>query len=342
MPTKMSYAELDFSVREGDQVQKVAVLEAPYHLKVVKAGIPEPNDDEVRIKIKYVGICGSDLETFRGNRKPEFISFPTRLGHEVAGWIDKIGKNIRGLRKGDKVTCRYIWGAFAQYIICKPFNVQRLPDDFDMKDISLIEILPGVIHAAELSCCDSGRTVLIMGQGVSGLMLTQVMSLYSPKELVVTDLKRRNLDFSEKYGATRTYLIPSGDTPTMDVLGKDYPEGFDIVIPCLLEGNSIADSLYCARTGGKIVMYGGIGICGEKIDFFKVHRKRLEILSTEPKRDIDMYRYFKEGIELVADGIIKTGEYIDRIFPLSKIQEAFDCRNDKSNDYIHVIVDVEE
>lgn len=342
MPTKMSYAQFDFSIKEDLPVQKVAVMETPYLINVVDANVPEPNDDEVRVKIKYVGICGSDLETFRGNRKPEFISFPTRLGHEVAGWVDKVGKNIKGLKAGEKVTCRYIWGAFAQYIICKPFNIQRLPDDFDMKDISLIEILPGVIHAAELSGCDSGRSVLIMGQGVSGLMLTQIFSLYSPKELVVTDLKQRNLDLAMKYGATRTFLLPSSDTPTMDVLGEYYPDGFDIVVPCLLEGTSIADALYCARTGGKIVMYGGIGICEEKIDFFKVHQKRLEILSTEPKRDIDMYRYFKEGIELVVDGIVKTGEYIDRIFPLSKIQDAFDCRNDKSNDCIHVIIDVEK
>jgi L-iditol 2-dehydrogenase len=270
------------------------------------------------------------------------MSFPARLGHEVAGCIDKIGKNVRGLKVGQKVACRYVWGAYAQYIVCKPFNVQRMPDEFDMLDISLIEILPGVLHAAELSDCDSGRTVLITGQGVSGLMLTQVMALYSPKELVVTDIKQRNLDFAKKYGASKTYLIPTEKTPTMDIVGKDFPDGFDIVIPCLLEGDSVADAISCGRTGGKVVLYGGIGICKEEFDFFKVHRRRLEILSTEPKRDIDMYRFFKEGISLVSDGLIRTGDYIDRIYPLSKIQEAFDERNDKSNDSIHIIIDVEE
>jgi threonine dehydrogenase-like Zn-dependent dehydrogenase len=342
MPTKMKFAELEyFDDFSQSNTQRVAILEKPYHMKVVAAKIPEPSDDEIRIKIKYVGICGSDLEAFRGTRKPEFISFPARLGHEVAGTIDKVGKNIRGLKKGRKVTCRYVWGAYAEYIVCRPFNIQAVPDDFDMKDISLIEILPGVIHAAELSKCDLGRTVLITGQGVSGLVLTQVMSLYSPKELVVTDTKERNLELSRKYGATGVYKIPDCLTPTMNVLKNDYPDGFDIVIPCLLEGGSIADAISCARTGGKIVMYGGIGICKEELDFFKIHRMRLEILSTEPKSDIDMYRFFKEGISLVTDGLVKTGEFIDRIYPLSQIQEAFDMRNDKSNNIIHVLVDVE-
>jgi L-iditol 2-dehydrogenase len=264
-----------------------------------------------------------------------------RLGHEVAGIIDKVGDDVRGLKVGDKVTCRYVWGAYAQYIVCKPFNVQRVDPSFDMKDVSLIEILPGVIHAAELSNIDSGKSVLIMGQGVSGLMLTQIISLYSPKELVVTDIKQRNLDFAKTYGATKTYLLPSSETPTMEIIGEDYPDGFDIVIPCLLEGEGMNDAIDCTRTGGKIVMYGCIGVCRNEIDFFKVHRGRIEILSTEPKRDIDMYRYFKEGISLVMDGLINTSSYIDKIYSLDDIQKAFDERNDKSNSSIHIIIDVE-
>ena len=343
MPTKMKFAELEYTTDFSQPgTQRVAILEQPYKMKIVAAKIPEPADDELRIKIKYVGICGSDLEAFRGNRKPEFISFPARLGHEVAGVIDKIGKNIKSLKIGQKVTCRYVWGAYAEYIICRPFNVQVLPNDFDMKDISLIEILPGVIHAAELSQCDSGRTVLITGQGVSGLVLTQVLALYSPRDLVVTDIKDRNLELAKRYGASRTYKIPDPLTPTMDVLKKDYPDGFDIVIPCLLEGGSVPDAIQCARTGGKVVLYGGIGICKEEIDFFKVHRARIEILSTEPKRDIDMYRFFKEGINLVTDGLVNTGEFIDRVYPLSQIQEAFNMRNDKSNDCIHILLDAEK
>jgi len=342
MPTKMKFSELDYVEAGALDSQSVAILEKPYSMKVVSAKILEPGDDEIRVKIKYVGICGSDLEAYRGVRKPEFISFPSRLGHEVAGTIDKLGKDVKGLKIGQKVTCRYVWGAYAQYIVCKPFNVQVMPDDFDLLDISLIEILPGVIHAAELSNCDSGRTVLITGQGVSGLMLTQVLSLYSPKALVVTDLKDRNLEFSKKYGATHCYKIPTPETPTFDVVGKDFPDGFDVVIPCLLDGASLIDALQCTRTGGKIVMYGGIGTCNEAFDFFKVHRQRVEILSTEPKRDIDMYRFFKEGISLVSDGLIKTSEYIDKVYPLSMIQEAFEERDDKSNDTIHILIDVEE
>lgn len=56
--------------------------------------IPEPGDGKLRVKIKWGGICGSDVEAYRGTRRPEFISFPARLGHEVAGVIDKMDPNV--------------------------------------------------------------------------------------------------------------------------------------------------------------------------------------------------------------------------------------------------------
>ena len=207
MATKMAMADLRLVDCVGDNTQRVALLDAPYQMSVRNALIPEPDETEVRVKIKWVGICGSDLEAYRGTRAPEFISTPARLGHEVSGVIDKVGAKVIGLKEGDKVACRYVWGAYAEYIVCKPFNVKVLPPDFPMLEISPIEVLPGIIHAAELGKIDQSKNVLIMGQGVSGLIMTQVISQFSPKNLAVTDLSPRKLELAKKYGATHTYLL---------------------------------------------------------------------------------------------------------------------------------------
>ena len=341
MTTKMTMAELELVDESHPRAQQVAVLDAPGKLRTAFAEIPEAGDDDIRVKIKWVGICGSDLEAFRGTRQPEFMSTPTRLGHEVAGVVDQVGKNVHGLKVGDQVTCRYVWGAFAEYIVCTPFNVKVLPPEFPLLETSLIEILPGVIHAAELGQINQNKTVLITGQGVSGLVLTQVIALYSPKALVVTDLREKNLELARKYGATHTYKIPTPETPTMDVVGEDFPDGFDVVVPCLLEGDGMVDSLDSLATCGKIVMYGCIGTCNQPFDFFKLHRKRGEILSTEPKRDVDMRTYFQTGVNWVLDGLVNTSEMITHKFPLSEIQKGFDLRNDTYNDAIHVLIDCE-
>jgi threonine dehydrogenase-like Zn-dependent dehydrogenase len=321
--------------------QRVAILDEPRRLSLAYAEIPKPGDGEIRVKVKWVGVCGSDVESYRGTRRPEFVSFPARLGHEVAGVIDYLGPNVEGLRVGDQVTCRYVWGAFAEYIVCRPFNVKVVPPSFPLIDTSLIEILPGVLHAVEIGQISQRTSVLIMGQGVSGLVLTQVVRLHSPKALVVTDLNEHNLCLARKYGATHTYRIPAADVPTRKGLEADFPEGFDVVFPCLLEGDGMVDAIDCAAFTGKVVMYGCIGVCNSPIDFLKVHRKRIDIYSTEPKRDIDMRRFYAEGTQLVLDGLVNTSEIVTHRIPLSRIEEAFALRDDSRSDAIHVLVDCE-
>ena len=335
-------AELDLVDASHPGAQIVAVLSGPFDISIAHAAIPEAGADEIRVKIKWVGICGSDLEAYRGTRKPEFMSTPARLGHEVAGVIDQVGPNVHGLAIGDKVTCRYVWGAFAEYIVCKPFNVKVMPESMALDEISLVEILPGVIHTAELSDIRHNSRVLIMGQGVSGLILTQVISQYSPAEMAVTDLKDRNLELARKYGATHTYKLPAADARTMDTIGDDFPDRFDVVVPCLLEGDGMVDAVDCCATGARIVMYGCIGVCNQPFDFFKVHRKRLEIYSTEPRRDIDMRRYFDESVRMLQDGLVNTREIVSERVPLSEIDRAFKLRDDQNNDVIHVLVDCEQ
>lgn len=341
MATKMQMADLQLVDYDGADTQRVAVLDKPYTLTVRNAKIPLPQDNEVRVKIKWVGICGSDLEAYRGTRAPEFISTPARLGHEVSGVIDMVGDKVVGVKVGDKVTCRYVWGAYAEYIVCKPFNVKVLPPDFPMLEISPIEVLPGIIHAAELGKIDQSKNVLIMGQGVSGLIMTQVVAQFSPRALAVTDLSPRKLELAKKYGATHTYQLPDAHAKTMDFAGRDFPEGFDVVIPCLLEGDGMVDAIECCNICARLVMYGCIGVCRQPIDFFRVHRKRLEIYATEPRRDIDMRRFFQEGIQMVMDGMVNTSEMITDVFPLEEISQAFALRNDSPEGTIHVVIDCE-
>lgn len=341
MATKMQMADLQLVDHEGEDTQRVAVLQAPFQMVLRYARIPEPGDGEIRVKIKWVGICGSDLEAYRGTRAPEFISTPARLGHEVSGVVDKLGPNVHGLKLGDRVTCRYVWGAYAEYIVCRPFNVRVLPREFPDLDVSPVEVLPGILHAAKLGQIDQTKNVLIMGQGVSGLIMTQVVRLFSPKALAVTDLNSRKLDLAKKYGATHTYKLSSSDERTMDTLRDDFPDGFDVVIPCLLEGEGVIDAIDCCAMCGKIILYGCIGMCRKPIDFFKVHRKRIEIYSTEPRRDIDMRTLFDEGVRLVIDGLVNTSEMITHSFKLSEIQKAFDLRNQQVSDAIHIVIDCE-
>lgn len=338
MPNIMTIAGLDLVPAGTPNSQRVAVLQEPYRIEMAHAAIPEPGIDEIRIRVRYVGICGSDLESYRGIRRPEFLSTPARLGHEVSGVIDKVGEQVRGLQVGQRVTCRYVWGAFAEFIVCKPFNVHTVSDCLKDEDISPIEVLPGILHAVERAQITPNSDVLIMGQGVSGLVMTQAAALFAPRSLAVTDLKEKNLELAKRYGATHTYKLSGHDATTMETLHADFPHGFEAVIPCLLEGNGMMDALDCCAFAGRIILYGCIAPCDD-FDWLKMHRKRVDILSTEPKRDIDMRRWFTEGVHLVEQGLINLSEMVTHIFPLDRIQEAFTQRDAGPSDSIHILID---
>lgn len=339
MVRKMIVPEMEWKNEEGENTQKVAVLEETGKIGIKYAKIPNAKPNEIRVDVKWVGICGSDLEVYRGARTPEFLTYPMRLGHEVSGIVDEVGENVVGIKSGDKVALRYVWGAFAEYITCDPFSAVVLPEDFPLKHGSLIEVSPTIITGLERGEINQAKNVLIMGQGVSGLQITQFAKLYSPKNLVVTDLFDEKLKIAKDFGATCTYKIPNEDTPTMDILSKDFPDGFDVVIPALLEGDSISDALECCAQNGKLIMYGGIGKTSKTVDFFKMHKKRIDILTTEPKRDVDNHKLFREGRDMVVNGLINTERTVTHTFPLSKVDEAFAMRDKTSGEVIHVMID---
>ncbi|WP_057777095.1 zinc-dependent alcohol dehydrogenase [Paucilactobacillus vaccinostercus] len=336
---KMEVPEMEWVDQKEAGTQQVAVMEKIGTVDIKYAKIPHAKSGEIRVDVKWVGICGSDLEVYRGARTPEFLSYPMRLGHEVAGIVDEVGPDVVGINVGDHVSLRYVWGAFAEYITCDPFSAVVLPKEFPLMHGSLIEITPTIQTGMERADINQAKNVLIMGQGVSGLQLTQFAHLYSPRNLVVTDLFDEKLEIAKEFGANKTYKIPSEDTPTMDVVGKDFPDGFDVVIPARLEGDSVIDALDCCAQDARLIMYGGIGKTSKTIDFFKMHRRRVDILTTEPKRDVDNHDLFRRGRDMVINGLINTEKTVTNIFPLSKIGEAFSLRNQTRGDVIHVMID---
>lgn len=339
MATKMDIADLDLTEDTGAGTQQVAVLEEPGTISLARARVPEPGPGEIRVRIRYVGICGSDLESYRGVRSPEFLSTPARLGHEVSGVIDALGEGVRGLRLGQRVSCRYVWGAFAEYIVCKPFHVRTVSEHLADEDISPLEVVPGILHAVDLAKITPHSDVLIMGQGVSGLVMTQCIAQASPRRLAVTDLNSHKLALARSYGATHTYQMEHERASTMDAVRADFPDGFEVVIPCLLAGEGMIDAVDAAAMSGRIVMYGCIGTCREPFDFLKVHRKRLDIHATEPRSDAAMRHYWDRGVAMVEQGLLNVAEMITHTFPLSRIAEAFELRNDQRAEAVHILID---
>lgn len=126
----------------------------------------------------------------------------------------------------------------------------------------------------------------------------------------------------------------------MDIVGKDFFDGFDVVIFCLLEGVGMVDVFDVCVFGGCIVMYGCIGFCEEFFDFFKMYKKCVDIYFIEFKCDIDMCWFWQEGLQLVEDGFVNIVEMVIYCFLLEKVGEVFILWDDKLDcESIYVLID---
>jgi threonine dehydrogenase-like Zn-dependent dehydrogenase len=316
---------------------KAFVLNAPRQLQAVDIPVPEPGAAEVRVKIAYVGICGSDVEAYLGRRRPEWLGDPPMLGHEACGIIDQVGEHVSGLKVGDRVVAAQ-WGSFAESVVCRPESVLKLLPDIPLIEASLIEALPGVVKAATRCGITAAHSVAIVGQGLSGLLLTRLVYLHGCRRLIAIDLFDEKLDIAREFGATHTINTSREDVQKR--IEEVSPDGVDFAIMATLDGNDVPPAVEWSRFGGKVVLYGSIGPCNG-IDFFRVHCKALSIVkeTTEHHGRLEWRQTCREGMQLVADGLLNVERLRTHIFPLEELPAAMELRATPRPDVIHVLIE---
>lgn len=210
---------------------KAAVLERVGKLTVKKVVDPVPGDNEVLIRIKCCGICGTDIKLYQGKCSAKM---PVVLGHEFSGKIVEIGREVKLFKEGDRVagdpnfSCeRCIWcksgktnfctnsidygvtanGGFAEYIAIPEYKVYHISDKLDYLSASFSEPLSCAVHAVNKAGISQNDSVGIIGGGSQGQMFVQLARLKEAKEIVMVTRSEKKLNLAKKFGAT--YLVKS-------------------------------------------------------------------------------------------------------------------------------------
>lgn len=214
---------------------KAVYVEDAYKIVVKEIDIPEIAANEVLIKVKSAGICGSDLHTYKGLhpfRKP-----PVIIGHEVAGEIVKVGEAVTRLAAGDRVTvepqtgcgiCEYClaglvnyceqrgapgiggwYGTMAEYFAAPEQTVFKLPEGMSFDQGVLVEPFAVGVHAVRKAGIGLGDKVAILGAGPIGLLAMAAAKAAGATTLLVTDVMDYALEGAIKMGATHSLNIMS-------------------------------------------------------------------------------------------------------------------------------------
>lgn len=342
-----------------------AILETPGKMVFKEAAVPEPKNDEVLIKVEYVGMCGSDIHGFEHGPfiPPKDPNQEIGLGHECAGTIVKVGPQVKHLKVGDRVAiepgvpcgkCRFCReghynicpdvdfmatqpnyrGALTNYLVHPEAYTYKLPDSMSTMEGALIEPASVGVHAAMMGDVKPGKKIVILGAGCIGLMTLQACKALGATQIVVVDVIEKRLNFAKKLGAMEVINGKTEDTVarTHEILGE---LGADIVFETAGSAITASQAPLIVMRGGKIMIVGTIQ--GDTpINFLKINRE----VSIQT-----VFRYanrYPVTIDAIESGTFDVKSMVTHIYDYKDTQKAFEDSLNLKADIIKAVIKIDD
>ncbi len=272
---------------------KALVLKEPSRFVYEDVPLPEFGDTDVLIEVRACGICGSDvhgMDGSTGRRQP-----PVIMGHEASGVIAEVGSQITGWKQGDRVTfdstiyCGECWycrrgeinlcdrrrvlgvscddyrqhGAFADYVAVPARILYALADEVSYEEASMVEPLSVAVHAVEMTPVRLNDVAVVMGAGMIGLLIVQVLRVAGCGVIVTVDIDSRKLELAQKLGADAG-LNPSECNVPGEVKKLTNDRGADLAFEVVGITETVKAAAESLRKGGCLTLVGNLS---PSIDF---------------------------------------------------------------------------
>lgn len=317
--------------------------------KLVVEDVPvkEPKDTEVVIKIKYCGICGTDVHIFEGEKGSAEVHPPVILGHELSGDVERVGAAVSRFKKGDRVSvdpnsycgkCYFcangkkhlctdmkglgtaVDGGFAEYITVPEETVYPIAENVSYEAAAMTEPISCCLHGFDMTDVRMGDTVMIVGTGNIGLIMVQLARHAGADKIIAVEPNDGRRKKAVSMGAD--FGINPLEDDTDAVLREHGIVNIDKVIDCAGRTSTAEYSVHYAGRGATVMLFGLTGP-DDIMDLkpFEVFQKELTIKGSFVNPDT-----FERAGRLLGSGIIKTEEIITDIIDLDEIQNVFETR----------------
>jgi L-iditol 2-dehydrogenase len=328
-----------------------AVFQRPGQMEVMEVDTPNIGPDEILVKVGANTICGTDVRIFRGE-KTKGIPLPTILGHEMAGYVHKVGQHVRGYEVGAAVAmapviachhCFYcqngmenvcpnqkivgydVNGGLSEYVripagAVAAGNLFVAQKDVPSEYLALAEPLACCVNGHHRSRIHLNSTVLIMGSGPIGLFHLQLSLLAGARAVIVSDPSAPRRAVASNFGAHIT-VDPTAEDLSSIVSEVTGGLGVDSVIICIGLPMLVNNALNMARQGGCVNIFAGLAGKGwAEIESNLIHYKELEVTGSANSRRAD----YQTALQLIESGRIKVEAMVTDRFPLRSAHAALD------------------
>jgi len=339
---------------------KQALMKAPGRIEFRDVDKPTPRDDEVLVRIRRIGVCGSDIHVFHGQHP--YTKYPVVQGHEVSGVIAEVGRQVKGLAIGDKVVfmpqvtcgrcypCRHGMyhicdslkvmgfqtdGAAQEYFPIKAEMVLKLDDSISLDQAAMIEPLSVAVHAIRRGGDATGLKVLVLGAGTIGNLVAQVAKASGAAAAMVTDVSEYKLDKARQCGI-EFVVNPLKEDLSGTILKYFGPDKADLILECVGVEDTVTEAIANARKGSTIVVVG-VFVKKPKVDLGLVQDRELSLIGTLMYNKAD----YERAIDLVVREEIHLDELITHRFPFDHYLDAYHSIEAAQGKYMRVLMELE-
>lgn len=344
---------------------KVAVMNGIGKMGFEEREIPHPKEDEVLVKLEYVGICGSDLHYYETGAIGDYVVEPPFvLGHEPGGTVVEVGENVKHLQVGDRValepgkTCGYcefckqgkynlcpdvvffatppVDGVFQEYVAHEADLCFKLPDNVSTLEGALIEPLAVGFHAAIQGDAHLGQKAVVMGAGCIGLVSMMALKARGVSEVYVVDIMEKRLEKALELGASG--VINGAKENVMERIKElTGGNGTDLVIETAGTEITTRQAIQMAKKGSTIVLVGYSKSGEMTLPMSLALDKELTF------KTVFRYRHiYPMAIDAVASGKVNLKGIVTDIFTLDEAQKAMDYSVNNKADIVKAVIKIGE
>ncbi len=336
-----------------------ATMVQPGKIVFSEVPVPEVKDNQIKIKMKRIGVCGSDIHVNHG--KHPYTSYPVVQGHEVSAVVEEIGKDVTNVKVGDAVTiqpqvvcgkcypcthgmyndCEHLkvmgfqtTGMASEYFVVDADKALKLPDGMNFEHGAMIEPLAVAVHAVRRFGDVKGKGVLVLGGGPIGNLVAQTVKAMGASKVLLSELSAYRLETAKKCGIE---TVNPGEKDLKEAITECFgTDGADVIFECIGINPTMKQAIEYARKGSDIIVVGVFGDLGTiNMGFIQDHELRL--IGTAMYRVED----YKTAIELVNEGLIEFDALITHRVKFRDYSKAYEIIDEQKDKAMKVMIDME-
>ena len=328
-------------------------------LEMVKMPEPVIGPDDILVRVRACGICGSDVHGFDGSTGRRIP--PLVMGHEAAGEVAALGVKVQDLKLGDRVTfdstiyCGRCFhcvrgevnlcenrevlgvspgpyrrhGAFAEFVAVPRRIVYRLPDSLSYQQAALIEAVSVAVHAVAIS--PKAGTAVVVGAGMIGVLAAQALRAAGSEHVIAIDIDDARLERARSLGVQTVLNSSSVDAPAR-VREMTDGRGVELAVECVGATDPIRTAIACTRKGGAVTLVGNVAPTIE-LPLQEVVTRQIRLQGSCASSG-----EYPQCIDLLASGAIKVDPLISAVAPLAEGPQWFDRLYRREGNLMKVIL----